>query len=140
MLNATKMAEAQATWDDLASGDMTAGLAGIDEQVQMLHGPGAGPYAGAGAGLARLVEMAVYFDQIFAGTWRQVGQCVYADEACSVSLVHETGDTPDGARFDNRAFWISRTGSNGLVDAMWTVDLDQEAMRAFWAARGVTVS
>jgi hypothetical protein len=138
MTQIERMAETQAGWDSIAAGDVSSALDGLTPGVKMWHGPGAGPYAGYGEGIDRLVEMSMVFDQVFAGTWHQAGRCVYADDTCTVSLVHETGSAPDGATFDNRALWISRLDGEGKVDAMWTVDLDAEHVRAFWAARGVT--
>jgi hypothetical protein len=47
--------------------------------------------------------------------------------------VHETGTAPDGARFDNRALWVDRFTPEGMVDRIWTVDLDDSEMVCFWA-------
>jgi hypothetical protein len=140
MTQIDRMAEVQAGWDRVAAGDVSSALDGLTPDLQMWHGPGAGPFAGYSEGIDRLIEMSAFFDQAFAGTWHQAGRCVYADDACTVSLVHETGTAPDGVSFDNRALWISRLDSEGKANAMWTVDLDAEQVRAFWAARGVTTS
>ncbi len=52
----------------------------------------------------------------------------------------ETGTATDGAVFDNRALWIGRLRADGLIDAVWTIDLDHEQMVAFWADRAVTAA
>jgi hypothetical protein len=127
--------KAQDAWDAIAKGDLGPAGALTSPTTAMHHGPGAGPFAGPGQGLDRLLEMALYFDEVFAGTFHQDGRCVYADDDCAVNLVRETGTTPDGTVFDNRAIWINRFGGDGLVDGIWTIDLDDAAMRAFWAGR-----
>src|SRR5690348_3742526 len=91
----------QAGWDAIAAGDLGPAGEMTEPTVEMVHGPGAGPFAGPGKGMDRLLEMAVYFDQVFGGTFHQAGRCVHADDDCAIALVHETGTTPDGARFDN---------------------------------------
>ena len=45
---------------------------------------------------------------------------------------HETGTGPDGDIFDNMAIWISRIDPDDKNDRLWTVDLDQEHVTAFW--------
>jgi hypothetical protein len=127
------LSKTQAAWDGIARNDLMPAAEITAPDVQMSHGPGAGPFAGPGRGLDRVMEMSLYFGEVFAGTWHQSGQCVYADDACSVTLVHETG-TADKGVFDNRALWISRFGADGLIDALWTIDLDQERVSEFWQA------
>ena len=46
--------------------------------------------------------------------------------------MRETGTTPDGASFDNRALWVDRFTPEGMVDRIWTVDLDDSEMFSFW--------
>lgn len=126
----------QAVWDGIAVGDYTAALEGPQaERLQMWHGPGAGPFAGYNEGGEKNLEMLLFFNDVFGGTWNQKGTCVYADDRCSISLVHETGETPDGAVFDNMAIWIGRFDANGATDALWTVDLDMESVTEFWRSR-----
>lgn len=127
----------QAAWDSIAAGDFVPSFTQTSPDVLMWHGPGAGPYAGASQGTQRFLEMADFFAETFAGSFHQDGVCVHADDDCSVTLVRETGTARDGAVFDNRALWISRFGSDGRIDAVWTVDLDHERMTAFWADRAL---
>jgi hypothetical protein len=130
----------QAGWDGLAAGDMTAAAELTATDVKMIHGPGAGPFAGPGRGMDRMLEMALYFDEMFGGTFHQRGTCLYADEDVAVALVQETGTSQDGGVFKNRALWINRFGAEGKVDYVWTVDLDEEAMHEFWAKRNAAAS
>lgn len=132
-----KLIATQQAWNALAAGDVVPSFSQTATDVLMWHGPGAGPYAGAGQGTERFLGMAAYFDRVFAGSFHQQGRCVHADDDVAVTVVHETGTATDGAVFDNRALWISRFRPDGLVDAVWTVDLDHERMVAFWAARPV---
>ena len=125
----------QSGWDAISAGDFVPSFSQTSPDVLMWHGPGAGPYAGPGQGAARFLEMAGYFAEVFAGSFHQKGRCVHADDEVAISLVHETGIASNGAVFDNRALWISRFGPDGLVDAVWTVDLDHEQTVAFWADR-----
>jgi hypothetical protein len=105
----------------------------IAPDVAMVHGPGAGPFAGPGEGVDRLVEMSVFFAEVFAGSFHQKGRCIYADDDWAIAVVHETGTTPGGARFDNRALWVDRFTPGGMVDRIWTIDLDDSEMFSFWA-------
>lgn len=129
------LAAAQEAWDSLAAGDFVPLSTQTAPDVLMWHGPGAGPYAGPGQGTERFLEMIVYFADVFGGSFHQQGRCLHADDEVAVALVHETGTATDGAVFDNRALWISRYRPDGLVDAVWTIDLDHERMQAFWADR-----
>jgi hypothetical protein len=109
----------------------------ITPDVAMVHGPGAGPFAGPGEGVDRLLEMSLFFAEVFAGSFHQKGRCIYADDDWAVALVHETGTTPDGVRFNNRALWVDRFTPEGMVDRIWTVDLDDADMVCFWAKHAV---
>jgi hypothetical protein len=123
----------QAAWDAIDQGDLSPIGTMITPDVAMVHGPGAGPFTGPGEGVDRLLEMSLFFAEVFAGSFHQKGRCIYADDEWAIALVQETGTTPDGARFDNRALWIDRFTPEGMVDRIWTVDLDDSAMCSFWA-------
>jgi ketosteroid isomerase-like protein len=128
-------ARTQSHWDAIATGDLTAALDDIADDVVMIHGPGAGPFAGRSEGKVHGFELGLLFAEVFGDSFAQRGQCVYADDRCSVTMVHETGTAGDGARFDNHALWITRFGHDGKADFIWTVDLDDEAMHSFWDSR-----
>jgi ketosteroid isomerase-like protein len=128
--NHTRVQEA---WDAIDQGDLSPIGAMITPDVAMVHGPGAGPFAGPSEGIDRLLEMSLFFAEVFAGSFHQKGRCIYADDHWAIASVHETGTTPDGARFDNRALWIERFTPEGMVDRIWTVDLDDSEMLSFWA-------
>lgn len=122
--------KAQAIWDVIAKGE----LAGLDDQADDIvveNGPGAGPWRVV-QGKEAFVTFVISFISFFQGTWHQDGRCVYGDDRCTVSLVHETGSGPDGDKFDNMAIWISRFDAEGNTDRLWTVDLDQEHVTDFW--------
>lgn len=121
---------AQEVWDALARGE----LAGLDDQAEGIvveNGPGAGPWRVV-EGKDAFVNFVLQFIPFFGGTWHQDGHCLYADDRCVISLVHETGTAPSGDQFDNMAIWINRLDGDGLTDRLWTVDLDQEHVTAFW--------
>jgi hypothetical protein len=40
--------------------------------------------------------------------------------------------TPPGDEFDNMAVYVGHIRPDGVVDRLWTVDLDSEAVEAFW--------
>ena len=73
------------------------------------------------------------FIPIFGDSWRQVGECIFANEQFAVALVAETGKHAEsGDDFDNRAIYVTRFDGDGKVDRVWTVDLDSEDMDRFW--------
>ncbi len=120
----------QETWDAIARGE----LAGLDDQADTViveNGPGAGPWRVV-EGKEAFLNFAMQFIPFFGGTWHQDGHCIYADDRCTISLVHETGTGPEGDTFDNTAIWIGRIDADGKNDRLWTVDLDQEHVTAFW--------
>ncbi len=120
----------QETWDAIARGE----LAGLDDQADTIvveNGPGAGPWRVV-EGKEAFLTFAMQFIPFFGGTWHQDGHCIYGDDRCTISLVHETGTGPEGDTFDNMAIWISRIDADGKTDRLWTVDLDQEHVTAFW--------
>jgi SnoaL-like domain len=121
---------AQAIWDALARGE----LAGLDDQADDIvveNGPGAGPWRIV-EGKDAFVSFVLEFVGFFGGSWHQDGRCLYADDRCTISLVHETGTAPNGDAFDNMAVWVSRIDADGETDRLWTVDLDQEHVTEFW--------
>jgi ketosteroid isomerase-like protein len=127
----------QETWDALARGE----IAGLDDQAENIvveNGPGAGPWRLV-EGREAFVDFVLEFIPLFEGTWHQDGRCVYADDRCTISLVHETGIGPNGDQFDNMAVWISRIGPDGKNDRLWTVDLDQEHVTSFWSRNKAAV-
>lgn len=121
---------AQETWDALARGE----LAGLDDQAENIvveNGPGAGPWRVV-EGKDAFISFVLEFIPFFGDSWHQEGRCLYADDRCTISLVHETGTGPGGDTFDNTAIWISRIDADGKNDRLWTIDLDQEHVTAFW--------
>lgn len=120
----------QQTWDAVARGELGDG-SDFADGLSVENGPGAGPWRVV-EGKDTFFEFVLKFIPFFGDTWHQDGTCIFADDRFSVSLVHETGQAPDGDRFDNQAIWISRFGPAGLTDRIWTVDLDQEHVTSFW--------
>jgi SnoaL-like protein len=121
---------AQEVWDAIARGEL-AGLDDFTDDIVVENGPGAGPWRVV-EGKEAFFTFVMQFMPFFKGTWHQGGRCVYADDRCTVSVVHETGTGPEGDVFDNMAIWISRIDSDGKTDRIWTVDLDQESVTDFW--------
>jgi ketosteroid isomerase-like protein len=121
----------QSTWDQINSGDYTHALDEVRDDVVVENGPGAGKWRHI-EGKDAYVTMMMEFLPLFGDTWKQNGTCVYADDRMSISLVGESGKFANGDVFENLAVWISRFDKDGNVDRQWTVDIDQEAMEAFW--------
>jgi hypothetical protein len=46
--------------------------------------------------------------------------------------VNESGTTPDGGLYENAAVWVERRRPDGLIDSIWTIDLDVERSEKFW--------
>jgi ketosteroid isomerase-like protein len=124
--------EGQAVWDALVRGDPMPALEGIADGVIIDNGPGAGPWRHV-EGKDAFLDMALNFPAIFGDTWKQVGTCIFANDQFAITLVAETGvHARSGDVFDNRAIWISRFDADGKSERVWTVDLDHEALEAFW--------
>ena len=126
----------QQAWDGIAAGDFRPAIEQLSADVVVENGPGAGPWRHI-EGRDACIEMMLAFIPIFGDTWKQEGRCIYADDTMSIALVHETGTTPDGTRFDNRAIYVTRFSPDGTGDRLWTVDLNTEAVEAFWASQPI---
>jgi len=124
------MVKAQEAWDAVARGEL-GGVDDFADAIVVENGPGAGPWRVV-EGKEAFFTFILQFMPFFQGTWHQDGTCIYADDRCTVSLVHETGTGPEGDEFDNMALWVSRIDDEGKTDRLWTVDLDQEHVTAFW--------
>jgi SnoaL-like protein len=124
------LVKAQEVWDAIGRGEL-AGLDDFTDDVAVENGPGAGPWRVL-EGKEAFFTFVLQFMPFFKGTWHQDGRCIYADDRCTISLVHETGTGPEGDTFDNMAIWVSRIDADGKTDRLWTVDLDQEAVTDFW--------
>lgn len=124
----------QQAWDDIAAGDFLAAAEHLSADVIIENGPGAGPWRHI-EGRDAYIAMGLAFIPLFGDSWKQEGRCIYADDTTAIALVHETGTTPEGQRFDNRAVYVTRLRIDGTADRVWTVDLDTEAVEAFWADR-----
>jgi ketosteroid isomerase-like protein len=121
----------QQSWDAVARGDFTQALDELADNLVVDNGPGAGPWRHV-EGKDAYLTFVMQFVPFFEGTWHQEGQCLYADDSMSVALVRETGTAPSGDQFDNRAIWVTRFGTDGKIDRIWTTDLDHEAVEEFW--------
>jgi ketosteroid isomerase-like protein len=122
----------QTVWDALLAGDFATVLESNADNVIYENGPGAGPWRRTD-GKDEFVDMAMKFVPLFGDTWKQVGTCIFANDQFAVTLVAETGThAATGEAFDNRAVYMSRFDKEGKTDRVWTVDLDSEAMEAFW--------
>jgi hypothetical protein len=95
------------------------------ENVLVENGPGAGPWWHA-EGRDDFANVLLEFSAFFAGTFRQRGRCIYADDRVVINMIEETGTSPAGDTFDNLAVYVTRVGINGKADRLWTVDLDTD--------------
>ena len=125
------MAKTQEVWDAVARGEL-ADPDGFTDNIVVENGPGAGPWRVV-EGKEAFFTFTTQFIPFFKGTWHQDGRCIYADDRCTISIVHETGTGPQGDAFDNMAIWITRIDADGKIDRLWTVDLDQEPVTDFWS-------
>jgi hypothetical protein len=124
--NGLKAQETWARWLEVSSpASTTSPRASWSRTV-----PAPVPGESSRGGRVRLVRPGVH--RLLRGSWHQDGRCSYADDRCTISLVHETGTAPDGDEFDNMAIWVSRIDADGRNDRLWTVDLDQEHVTEFW--------
>jgi hypothetical protein len=124
------LVKTQDSWDAIARGELGSTEA-FDDNLIVENGPGAGPWRvveGKDAFFTFVLQFIPFFDE----TWHQDGRCIYADDRCTISLVHETGTGPEGDKFDNMAIWITRINADDKIDRLWTVDLDQESVTNFW--------
>lgn len=122
--------KAQESWEAVARGEL-GGVDDFTDDIVVENGPGAGPWRVVD-GKEAFFEFVLTFVPYFKDSWHQAGTCVYADDRCTISLVHETGTAPDGDQFDNMAVWVTRLRPDGATDRIWTVDLDQEHAASFW--------
>ena len=126
-----RQAAVQRRWDEAALGDYESSFDNLTDDIVVDNGPGAGPWRHT-VGKDAWLEFVMQFVPIFGDTWRQAGTCVYADDEMSISIVHETGRTPGGDVFDNRAIWVGRFDPDGRTNRIWTTDLAHEALEEFW--------
>lgn len=123
----------QQGWDAVAEGNPAPAFEQIADDVVVENGPGAGPPRWRHLeNKVAFFTMSLEFGQFFGGTFAQKGTCVYADDKQAVSLVRETGSLANGDTFDNDAVYVFRFDDAGLIDRVWTVDLDDEHVREFW--------
>lgn len=129
----------QEGWDAVGRGDFATAFDSIADDVVVDNGPGAGPWRHL-EGKEAFFTMAMQFVPFFEGTWQQEGRCIYADDSMTVALVRETGTAPSGDVFDNLAVYVSRFGSDGKIDRLWTTDLAHESLEEFWRRNPVEVT
>jgi ketosteroid isomerase-like protein len=122
---------AQESWDAIAAGDPGPAFDGLADNLVVENGPGAGPWRHV-EGKGAFAQVLMDFVSTLGGDFHQKGRVLYADDAFTVTFVHETGSHPSGDRFDNRAIYIGRLDADGKIDRLWTVDLDTEHCEDFW--------
>ncbi len=123
----------QAVWDAAAAGDYGPAFDNLAEEVRIENGPGAGPWRRA-QGKENLAQMLLELSAHYGDTFHMAGHCLHADSRCTIALVNETGKTPDGGVYGNLAVWVERRRPDGLIDSIWTIDLDAERCEEFWQA------
>jgi hypothetical protein len=131
------LVKTQDAWDAIARGEL-AGADDFADDIVVENGPGAGPWRVV-EGKEAFFTFVLQFIPFFEESWHQDGRCIYADDRCAISLVHETGTSPEGDKFDNMAIWITRFDAQGKTDRLWTVDLDQESVTDFWNRNGAAL-
>jgi ketosteroid isomerase-like protein len=131
MSNHPNLDRAQAALDAIRQGDPAPTFDLLADDIEWENGPGAGPWHRA-RGKDDWALMLMEFGASLGGTFHQDGRCIYADDRVAICLIHETGKATDGDQFDNLAVYTLRARPDGLVDRVWTVDLDAEHCEAFW--------
>jgi uncharacterized protein len=120
--------------DALASGDLAPIHAATHEDFVNVNDIGAGPWRES-HGREAFFDFFGRFAEYLEGTFRQELMDVIGYDDHVVAVVHETA-TRQGHVFDNRAVYVCR-----IVDGTWrslrTLDMDLEAITAFWDAVGV---
>jgi ketosteroid isomerase-like protein len=121
----------QRLWEAVAEGDFSTPFDAFADDIVVDNGPGAGPWRHF-EGKEAFFTMAMHFVPFFHGTWKQEGQCIYADDGMSITVVHETGKAPSGDVFNSRAVWIFRFRPDGKMNRLWTTDVAHEELEDFW--------
>jgi hypothetical protein len=128
-MNDARIAQLQAAWDALAAGDPMPAFEQLADDVVLDNNTSPWRHIEGRDALAEfLLHLALHFND----DWKQVGRIVYLDDEVGVTLVKETGTAKSGDVFDNLAVFVSRTGADGKINRMWTVDLHHEAVEKFW--------
>ncbi|HET6914589.1 MAG TPA: hypothetical protein VFH56_00715 [Acidimicrobiales bacterium] len=121
----------QAALDAARQGDYGPGFDGLDDEIILENGPGAGPWHRA-HGKDDAALLLLEFATALGGSFHQDGHCIYADDRVAIAIIHETGKAPSGDLFDNLAVYVYRLRPDGTTDRIWTVDLDTEHCERFW--------
>jgi hypothetical protein len=130
------LASVQGLLDAAEAGDYGPVFESFAENIIVENCPGAGPWRHA-EGLDEFAQVLLEFSAFFNGTFHQRGRCIYADERVVISLIEESGTTTAGDTFENLAVYVTRMGTDGKGDRLWTVDVDSEACVEFWARNPV---
>jgi len=130
------IASVQGMLDAAEAGDYGPAFESFAADIVVENGPGAGPWRHAD-GRDDFANLLLEFAAFFNGTFQQRGRCVYADDRVVINLIDESGVTQAGDTFENLAVYVTRRGTDGKSDRLWTVDLDTEACLAFWARNPV---
>lgn len=131
MTNHPNFDQAQAALEAARQGNYGPAFDAFTDDVLVENGPGAGPWHRA-RNKEELALLLVEFSAALGETFHQDGRCIYADDRVAINLIHETGRSPGGDRFDNTAVYVNRLLPDGKVNRMWTVDLDSEHCEDFW--------
>jgi hypothetical protein len=126
----------QSLLDAAEAGDYGPAFESFAENIVVENGPGSGPWRHAD-GRDEFANLLIEFSAFFNGTFHQRGRCIYADDRLVINLIEESGSSSTGDTFANLAVYVTRVGTDGKSDRLWTVDLDTEHCLEFWARNPV---
>ncbi len=109
----------QQAWDAVARGELGDG-SDFADKLAVENGPGAGPWRVV-EGKNAFFEFVLKLIPFFGDSWHQDGTCIYADDGCSISPVHETGQAPDGESIPRPGDLDQPLRPHGLTDRIWMV-------------------
>ncbi|MFC5948033.1 nuclear transport factor 2 family protein [Pseudonocardia lutea] len=123
----------RAIFDAIAAGDLTGAYEATHEDIVNSNDIGAGPWReqrGREVFYAFFADFCALFDERPFG--QEVLDALGWDDRV-LAVVRETG-VAQGQVFDNRAIYLFDLDEDGRWTALRTLDMDQDALRAFWAA------
>jgi hypothetical protein len=119
--------------DAIAAGDVEAAYLATHEDLHNVNDIGAGPWReqhGREEFFAFFADFCALFDE---RPFSQEVLDVLGWDDRVLAVVRETG-VAQGQVFDNRAIYLIDLDEDGRWTALRTLDMDQDSLRAFWAA------
>jgi len=136
IVNHDNLVTIQHGWDALAAGDPTAALATMADNIVMENGPLPLPERWIRCeGVDQVVARMSGFDAMFAGTLRQHGTCIHADDRIALSIVRDEA-LLNAEPYSTDVVAVMRLDRAGRVDRLWFIELDDETLVHHLSAPG----